>query len=55
MTGYRPGLYWQVTWRFIGPAIMFCILGSSIVFMFINPPKYSAWHGDIVSHQLNFS
>ncbi|XP_077283398.1 sodium-dependent neutral amino acid transporter B(0)AT3 [Arctopsyche grandis] len=47
MTGYRPGLYWQITWRFIGPVIMFCILGSSIVFMFLNPPKYSAWNADL--------
>ncbi|KAI8432570.1 hypothetical protein MSG28_013559 [Choristoneura fumiferana] len=33
MTGYRPGLYWQLTWRYIGPFIVTCILLSSLVFM----------------------
>ncbi|XP_046738480.1 sodium- and chloride-dependent transporter XTRP3 isoform X2 [Diprion similis] len=43
MTGYRPGLYWQVTWRFLAPLIMVGILVSSIVCMFIKKPEYSAW------------
>lgn len=43
MTGYRPGLYWQITWRFLAPAIMAVILISSVVFMFINNPQYQAW------------
>nr|XP_033326953.1 sodium- and chloride-dependent transporter XTRP3 isoform X3 [Megalopta genalis] len=43
MTGYRPGPYWQVTWRFLAPIIMVCILVSSIASMFINKPQYSAW------------
>ncbi|XP_031622432.1 sodium-dependent neutral amino acid transporter B(0)AT3 isoform X2 [Contarinia nasturtii] len=43
MTGYRPGLYWQWTWRYIGPAIMFCILISSIVCLAIDKPTYSAY------------
>ncbi|XP_076374532.1 sodium- and chloride-dependent transporter XTRP3 isoform X2 [Megalopta genalis] len=43
MTGYRPGPYWQVTWRFLAPIIMVCILVSSIASMFINKPRYSAW------------
>lgn len=48
MTGYRPGIYWQLTWRYIGPAIMGCILVSSIVFMFIENPTYSAWNAEEV-------
>ncbi|XP_047505839.1 sodium-dependent neutral amino acid transporter B(0)AT3 isoform X2 [Pieris napi] len=44
MTGYRPGLYWQITWRYVGPFIVSCILLSSLVFMLINPPTYGAWN-----------
>uniref|UniRef100_A0A336MET3 CSON014532 protein n=1 Tax=Culicoides sonorensis TaxID=179676 RepID=A0A336MET3_CULSO len=43
MTGVRPGLYWQLTWRYIGPTIMVMILGSSVVSMILNNPKYGAW------------
>ncbi|CAH0387581.1 unnamed protein product [Bemisia tabaci] len=43
MTGYRPGIYWQVTWRFLAPLIMSCILVSSIAFRFLHTPKYGAW------------
>ncbi|CAK9795044.1 Sodium-dependent neutral amino acid transporter SLC6A17 [Anthophora quadrimaculata] len=43
MTGYRPGMYWQFTWRFLAPIIMVCILLSSIASMFIKKPQYSAW------------
>ncbi|XP_065167556.1 sodium-dependent neutral amino acid transporter B(0)AT3 isoform X2 [Atheta coriaria] len=54
MTGYRPGIFWQVTWRFLAPLIMGVILISSIVFMVINNPSYSAWiaeKGEVVSMQ----
>lgn len=43
MTGYRPGLYWQYTWRYIGPVIMTLILIASIVKMVWKNPEYSAW------------
>ncbi|XP_032688425.1 sodium-dependent neutral amino acid transporter B(0)AT1 isoform X2 [Odontomachus brunneus] len=43
MTGHRPGIYWQVTWRFLAPIIMVCILVSSVASMFIKKPQYSAW------------
>ncbi|GFG38224.1 hypothetical protein Cfor_12220, partial [Coptotermes formosanus] len=46
MTGYRPGLYWQITWRFLGPLLMTVILVSSLVFMIINKPQYHAWKAD---------
>lgn len=48
MTGYRPGWYWQLTWRYIGPAIMVCILISSVIVMVIQNPKYGAWNGELV-------
>ncbi|KAH8304397.1 sodium-dependent neutral amino acid transporter B(0)AT3 [Drosophila kikkawai] len=47
MTGYRPGRYWQWTWRYIGPVIMVCILASSIIFMVIRNPTYGAWNADL--------
>lgn len=43
MTGYKPGPYWQITWRYIGPVIMTVILISSIIYMFVKLPTYSAW------------
>ncbi|XP_014260185.1 sodium- and chloride-dependent transporter XTRP3 [Cimex lectularius] len=43
MTGYRPGIYWQVTWRFLAPVIMTCILISSIAFRIIKKSTYMAW------------
>lgn len=43
MTGYRPGWYWQLTWRYIGPSIMGCILISSIIMMIVKNPEYGAW------------
>lgn len=49
MTGIKPGLYWQITWRFLAPGIMIVILISSIVSMVINRPSYQAWSADKVS------
>ncbi|KAG8240432.1 hypothetical protein J437_LFUL003146 [Ladona fulva] len=46
MTGIRPGWYWQITWRFLGPAIMTCILVSSIVFRILHKPTYQAWNAE---------
>lgn len=48
MTGYRPGTYWQWTWRYIGPVIMTCILVSSIVCLAIDKPSYSAYNAEEV-------
>ncbi|XP_011064577.1 PREDICTED: sodium- and chloride-dependent transporter XTRP3 isoform X1 [Acromyrmex echinatior] len=44
MTGYKPGAYWQITWRFLAPIIMLCILVFSVISMFIKKPQYSAWN-----------
>lgn len=48
MTGYRPGPYWQITWRYIGPGIMFLILISSVVTMIIKNPTYKRWNAEEV-------
>lgn len=53
MTGYRPGLYWQWTWRYIGPVIMACILVSSIVCLAIDKPTYSAYKKEEVKLSFN--
>lgn len=57
MTGIRPGLYWQITWRYIGPTIMVVILASSILSMVLENPTYGAWNPDEVSQffWLNFN
>ena len=49
MTGYRPGIYWQMTWRYIGPVIMAVILVSSIISMIVKNPTYGAWDAATVS------
>lgn len=54
MTGYRPGIYWQWTWRYIGPVIMFLILISSVVCMIIDKPSYNAYSKETVSPRLRF-
>ncbi|KAK7794176.1 hypothetical protein R5R35_005373 [Gryllus longicercus] len=43
MTGYRPGWYFQITWRLLGPLLMAIVLVSSIVDMIIKKPQYGAW------------
>lgn len=48
--GYRPGLYWQLTWRYIGPFIMVIILFSSILFMILKNPTYGAWDAESVKY-----
>lgn len=53
MTGYRPGMYWQYTWRYIGPVIMTAILITSVVSMCLNNPTYSAWNAKEVNNFLN--
>lgn len=43
MTGYRPGMYWQLTWRYIGPAMMSVLLVASVISMVRTSPEYGAW------------
>nr|CAD7425205.1 unnamed protein product [Timema monikensis] len=43
MTGYRPGFYWQITWRLLGPLLMLCVLVSSVLNLILEKPHYKAW------------
>lgn len=52
MTGYRPGMYWQITWRYIGPGIMTGVLSWAIVSMIKNNPTYGAWDAETVRNRL---
>eukprot|EP00090_Calanus_glacialis_P025407 TRINITY_DN39709_c0_g1_i3.p1 TRINITY_DN39709_c0_g1~~TRINITY_DN39709_c0_g1_i3.p1 ORF type:complete len:610 (-),score=170.36 TRINITY_DN39709_c0_g1_i3:182-1954(-) len=49
MTGVRPGLYWQLMWRYVSPTLMAAIIASSTYFMFTNVPVYTAWNRDTAS------
>ncbi|XP_023345214.1 sodium- and chloride-dependent transporter XTRP3A [Eurytemora carolleeae] len=44
MTGYRPGIFWQVLWRLISPLLMLSIILSSAYSMFTKHPTYTAWN-----------
>eukprot|EP00092_Neocalanus_flemingeri_P007451 GFUD01008047.1.p1 GENE.GFUD01008047.1~~GFUD01008047.1.p1 ORF type:complete len:659 (+),score=176.58 GFUD01008047.1:50-2026(+) len=44
MTGVRPGLYWQLMWRFVSPTLMAAVIASSTYFMLTNKPVYTAWN-----------
>lgn len=46
MTGYRPGMYWQLMWRFVGPILMSAILLTSILEMVVKGPKYGAYDAE---------
>lgn len=48
----RPGLYWQITWRFVSPLIVLVIFVASLVNMGINPMTYSAWIPNKVGHSV---
>lgn len=54
MTGYRPGLYWQLTWRYIGPAMMSVLLLASVTSMIMSSPQYGAWDAATVSSLVEF-
>ena len=46
MTGVRPGVYWQATWRVISPSLMLLVLVSSSYQLLTTSPTYSAWRQD---------
>jgi solute carrier family 6 (neurotransmitter transporter, amino acid/orphan) member 15/16/17/18/20 len=50
MTGYRPGVYWQMTWRYIGPAMMSILLVATVIKMFMKTPVYNAWDANKVNN-----
>lgn len=44
MTGSRPGLYWQLCWKYISPIAMITILIASLLELASNGSKYPAWN-----------
>ena len=53
MTGVRPGLYWQLTWRLIAPVMLTGLLLMSIIKTITSSPEYSAWIEADVSFNLS--
>lgn len=49
MTGEKVGLYWQVTWRFVAPLMMFVLFFASLVISLMDQPKYHAYKAATVS------
>lgn len=49
MTGHMPGLYWQITWRFVGPVLISVLLVASIIYRSFDKPAYYAWNADEVN------
>ena len=44
MTGVRPGIYWQLTWRFVAPVLLtLLVLLSVYKQLFSKAPEYDAW------------
>ncbi|KAJ8288113.1 hypothetical protein COCON_G00007720 [Conger conger] len=46
MTGKRPNLYWQITWRFISPVMLLVVFLAYIVVQASTVPTYPAWNKD---------
>ncbi|XP_004678434.2 PREDICTED: sodium-dependent neutral amino acid transporter B(0)AT1, partial [Condylura cristata] len=44
MTGRRPGLYWQLTWKAVSPLLLLTILVAYVALLAQTPPGYSAWN-----------
>jgi len=47
MTGERPGIFWQVMWRFITPVTIFVIVVASVVYRIYSPPQYNAYKQEL--------
>ncbi|XP_063781258.1 sodium-dependent neutral amino acid transporter B(0)AT3-like [Pseudophryne corroboree] len=44
MTGRRPNIYWQATWRFLSPLLMVAVFFSYVVVQFSTPLTYETWN-----------
>lgn len=51
MVGYKPGIFWQVTWRFISPLIVLVILIFYMVTQTQKELTYLVWDSESVSTQ----
>ena len=48
MTGVRPGWYWFITWRFIGPVLGLLLFIAGLYDMGVDGIGYSAWNREKV-------
>ncbi|XP_068003853.1 sodium-dependent neutral amino acid transporter B(0)AT3-like isoform X2 [Melanerpes formicivorus] len=44
MTGRKPNLYWQITWRFISPLLLLIVFMAFVMLQIQNSPTYAAWN-----------
>ncbi|XP_074680545.1 sodium-dependent neutral amino acid transporter B(0)AT3-like isoform X2 [Strix aluco] len=44
MTGRKPNLYWQITWRFISPLLLLIVFVAFVTLQIQKPPSYTAWN-----------
>ncbi|XP_075600771.1 sodium-dependent neutral amino acid transporter B(0)AT3 isoform X2 [Balearica regulorum gibbericeps] len=44
MTGRKPNLYWQITWRFISPLLLLIVFVAFVTLQIQKPPSYAAWN-----------
>ena len=49
MVGHKPNIYWQVTWRFISPLIVFVIFCLYLVTKIQEELTYLVWDPEYVS------
>ncbi|XP_017331755.1 sodium-dependent neutral amino acid transporter B(0)AT3 [Ictalurus punctatus] len=49
MTGHRPNLYWQATWRVISPLMLLVVFLAYVVDQAQHKPTYEAWNPDYVN------
>ncbi|XP_034029456.1 sodium-dependent neutral amino acid transporter B(0)AT3-like [Thalassophryne amazonica] len=46
MTGQRPNIFWQATWRFISPFMLLVVFVGYVVIEAENRPTYNTWNPD---------
>ncbi|XP_054674229.1 sodium-dependent neutral amino acid transporter B(0)AT3-like isoform X2 [Grus americana] len=44
MTGRKPNLYWQITWRFISPLLLLIVFVAFVTLQIQKPTSYAAWN-----------
>ncbi|NXX79231.1 S6A18 protein, partial [Urocolius indicus] len=44
MTGRKPNLYWQMTWKFISPLLLLIVFVAFVTLQTNKPPSYAAWN-----------
>lgn len=52
MTGRKPNLYWQITWRFISPLLLLIVFVAFVTLQIQKPASYAAWNPKYVCSQI---